>query len=208
MKLKKTIKNLIIALVVTFLIIVTAFCTYAVGEEGEAEGENTPQVTVAPVTEAPVTSPPATEPPVTYAPETEPQVTYAPVTEAPTYAPETYAPATEAPATYATYGTIRKPEEDLPAVEKQTSPTAVRVDDKKIEEKDDLTYGYVSWACVILGIIAVIVVLISNKTHYSNGSGKYRYDSGNMMTGNNHLLNEDYYKNRKTNSYRRKDSRR
>ncbi len=208
MKLKNIINNLTVAIVVVLVIIVTAFCTYAVGEDGEGEGGDTPVVTAAPVTEPPVTYAPATEPPVTYAPQTEPPVTYAPVTEAPTYAPETYAPQTEPPVTYATYGTVRTPETELPAVGKQTTPTAVRVDEKKVEEKDDLTYGYVSWACVIFGIIAVIVVLISNKTHYSSGSGKYRYDSGNMMTGNNHLFNDDYYKNRKTNSYRRKDTRR
>lgn len=208
MKLKNTIKNLAVVLVVIFVIIVTAFCTYAVGEDGEGEGGDTPVVTAAPATEAPKTYAQATESPVTYAPKTESPVTYAPVTEAPANVPETYAPQTEAPATYATYGTIRTPETELPAAGRQTTPTAVRVDEEKVKEKEDLTYGYVSWACVIFGIIAVIVVLISNKTHYSNGSGKYRYDSGNMMTGDTHLLNEDYYKSRKTNSYRRKDTRR
>jgi NADH:ubiquinone oxidoreductase subunit 3 (subunit A) len=202
MKLKKTFKRIIVALIAVLMICGTVFCAYAVGEE---DGEDYQVDTVADVTEAPTYVQETQEP--TVATETE-APTYAPETEAPTYVQETEAPQVQAPVTYATYAPTKAAETKLPTVEKQTTPTAIRADEKEIEEKDDLTYGYVSWACVILGILAVVIVLISNKTHYSGGSGKQRYDSGNMMTERGRLLSDDYYKTRKSNSYRSKDIRR
>jgi hypothetical protein len=201
MKLKKTFKRITAILIAVLVMCGTAFYAYAVGED-----EENPQVdTVAQATEAPAYVP-ETEA-VTEAPATE-APTYAQTTEAPTYVQETEAPQVQATATYATYATTQAVETQLPTAEKQTAPTAIRADEKEVEEKDDLTYGYVSWACVIIGILAVIIVLISNKTHYSGGSGKQRYDSGNMMTERGHLLSDDYYKTRKSNSYRSKDTRR
>lgn len=202
MKLKRINKYSAVSAAVVIVAAAAVFCAFGVGEDDELA----PEVTVAPVTQAAQTYAPATQAPTVAIP-TE-AATYAPATEAPTQAAQTYAPATEAPATHATYATVRMEETQLPSVERQTAPTAVRVDEKETEEKDDLTYGFVSWGCVIVGVLAVAVVLISNKTHYSSGSGKYRYDSGNMITGNKRLLDDDYYKNSKSNSYRRKDIRR
>ena len=83
-------------------------------------------------------------------------------------------------------------------------PTAITT----TQDDGDLTYGYVSWACVIVGVIVVLIVLVSNKTRYYGGEGKLRYSEGNRITGQQkRLLDDDYYKTRKYNSYYNKDTR-
>ena len=202
MKLKNIAKYTAIFLVVLAAVSASVFCALGVPEQDTAPivavTEEVPQV----VTEA--------EPIV-------PEETQAPVTSPPTQAPET-TKATKAtkpennqavvetqPATKATYATTQPVTHSLPKATVETAPTAISVD----KEKDgDLTYGYASWACVIVGVLVVVIVLISNKTQYHRGDGKHRYDEGNKITGQKRLLNDDYYNHRKTESYYSKDKRR
>ena len=79
----------------------------------------------------------------------------------------------------------------------------------KPEPNKDLTYGYASWACVIVGLLTIAIVIISNKSNYTGGAGKHRYGEGNKITGNKQrLLGDDYYTNHKYNSFLDKDVRR
>ncbi len=216
MKLKEFLKKFIVFASISALIMSAGFYAFAV----DGEGEN-PDVIVE--TDAPV------EEETDYVPETEAptdapvddETDYVPETEAPTDAPvddETdYVPETEAPTdevigneTEETYEeeeeTYASVTEKLPRVEEEVQiPTAISSSNG---EDGDLTYGYVSWACVIIGVLVVLVVLISNKSHYYGGEGKHRYGEGNRITGQQkRLLDEDYYKNRKYNSYYTKDIR-
>lgn len=204
MKFKNICSRLAAFLAVILVLIASTFCAFAVPDE--------PDVTVAPETFAPTEPVTEAPTPAPTAPPTEPPtevVTEAP-TQPPTYAP-TQAPTqaqTEAPtvATQATKSTVIETDVyQLPVAPVEPDPTAPAVSNG---EDGDLTYGYVSWACVAVGVMAVIIVIISNKSHYYGGSGKQRYDEGDKITGQKRLLNDDYYNNRKHNSYYNKDTRR
>lgn len=201
MKFKVLLKNLTSFVIAMIIAVIGIFCVFSVGED-----DSTPEP-VATDAQTVETFPVVTEAPTV--PQTDYVVTE-PVTEPPTVAPETQAPATVPPATNApvTYAVTQGKVDELPTVDKFIKPTAVRLDENKIREKDDLTYGFASWACVIIGVLTVIVVLISNKTHYSSGSGKQRYEEGNRITGKRRLLDDDYYNTRKHKSYYEKDNRR
>ena len=198
MKMKKTGCKILVFSLVVLIFVFSAFSVSAVGEEDEVGGDE--YVETQEVTEAPTYE--------TQAPETQ-----APETEAPTYetqAPETQAPETEAPvqqetqATKETYAVLDNNLDDLPEADTAPHPTAPRT--KKAKEAGDMTYGIISWACVIVGVLTVIIVILSNKTGYYGGSGKQRYDEGNKITGQKRLLNDDYYTTRKYNSYQDRDN--
>lgn len=185
---------------------------YAFAEPEDGDDVDTPTYTeVDPETEAP------TEP-ETEAPTEEPTD---PETEAPTEAPtdpETEAPTdpeTDPETEEKTQAETQKPTkaiaaiqdyEDLPSAPVDEEPTAVSSD---LGDDGDMTYGLASWACVIIGVLTIIIVVISNKTHYIGGVGKPRYSEGNRITGQQkRLLDDDYYNTRKYSSYIDKEPRR
>ncbi len=49
-------------------------------------------------------------------------------------------------------------------IQTKTLPTVATETEKKVVNKDDLTYGYVSWACVAAGILVLLIVFISIKS--------------------------------------------
>lgn len=103
-----------------------------------------------------------------------------------------------------TYAVLDNDMEDLPEADTAPHPTAPRT--KKADQAADMTYGFFSWACVIVGVLTVIIVILSNKSGYYGGSGKQRYDEGNKITGQKRLLSDDYYTTRKYNNYQDRDN--
>lgn len=159
MKRKVFSKSLICFLCVCITIGSSFAAVYAV--DGEEESIVTePAVTEPIATQAPE----ETEPPVV---ETEPPteepvpIETQPVTEAP--AEPEYPEATEEPAEqteaqgqyYATEAETQR--KSLPTVPQTTKPKNSDNGEK------DYTYGYISWACVGAGILAIAVILISTK---------------------------------------------
>lgn len=196
MKFKNILKKTTLLIIVILLNICAIFSVFSV-DETIGEDIVTEPVTVATevVTEQ-VTQAPTEQ--VTDAPTEEP-------TEEPTEKPTEKATenvATEE-TTLTTYGTT----ESLPQATTMETVTAVTVPKSEAEESGDLTYGLVSWACVIVGVLVITVILISNKTKGRGARGKHRYDEGDKITGQKRLLNDDYYNNRKYNSYYNKDTR-
>jgi hypothetical protein len=53
--------------------------------------------------------------------------------------------------------------------------------------------GIVSWACIALGILVVLVVVFSNRRPPKGGSGRSRYRKPNRSK-RKHLLNDKYYR--------------
>lgn len=190
-------------------------CVFAEPDDNAEEPVYTEeQVETEPATAAPIETEPETEPRTEPAPETEPETE--PQTEQPPQTeeetdpqtreetePETQAQ-TEAP-TKKTIAAIQD-YEDLPSAPVDEEPTAVTVD---LGDDGDMTYGLASWACVIVGVLTILIVIISNKTHYIGGVGKPRYSEGNRITGQQkHLLDDNYYSKRKYSSYLDEDARR
>ncbi len=206
MKFKNKCSRLLSLLAVILVLTGSSFCAFAVPDESATAAPGTAAPTE-PATEAPTTAvtEPATDLPTE--PITEP-VTDAqtqPATEAPTEAPTQVQTEPHTVATQATKATVIETDaHQLPAAPTEPDPTAPVISQG---EDGDLTYGYVSWACVVVGVMAVIIVIISNKSHYYGGSGKQRYDEGNKITGQKRLLNDDYYNDRKYKSYYSKDTR-
>lgn len=199
MKFKNIAKNLIVFAVIMAVLVSTAVVTFAVGED-ELTTDTTPVVT-----QETETIPPATEP-VTETTTVAPTVaTTETVQTEPSTQPVTQTEDTQQQTTYATYATTVPVTSATKAEEIYTKPTAVRVEKEK--KPESFLYGIVSWICVIVGVLVVVVVLISNKTTYYGGNGKQRYDEGDRITGQKHLLNDDYYNSRKQSSYYNKDNR-
>ena len=185
------------------VIMVSVFCASAEPEETIApEVVATEVVVETEVSPTEIQTEPQTEPPVV---ETEAQPESQPETEAVTE-PETEAQTDEPDQqNQETYASTQAVTHELPKATVETIPTAIAVN--KDKKPGDLTYGFASWACVVVGILVVVIVLISNKTQARSGSGKHRYDEGNKITGQKRLLNDDYYNHRKTESYYNKDTR-
>lgn len=197
-----SLKRTVLLIIVISLITLTAFNAFAVPEDVTSPPEeNVTEVVATEVVTDPVTE--IVTDPETMAP-TDAQ-TDAPTeakTEKPTKKP-TEEPTEVQETTLATYATT----ETLPEVTAIETVTAVTLPEPEKEEHGDLTYGIVSWCCVIVGVLAVFIVLISNKTQRLSRNGKHRYDEGDKITGQKRLLNDDYYNNRKYNSYYNKDTR-
>ncbi len=206
--------KLAIFAVIFTLLFSFSICAFA---EPEGEGEDGEQVYTEEQieTEAPTAAPIETEPetePQTEAPQTEPQ-TDPQTEEDPETEPETD-PQTEEETQATEAETERQTKaiaaiqdyEDLPSAPVDEEPTAVSTD---LGDDGDMTYGLASWVCVIIGVLTIVIVVISNKTHYIGGVGKPRYSEGNRITGQQkHLLDDNYYNTRKYSSYIDKDPRR
>lgn len=152
-------------------------------DQGDDQNWDEPDVSEEETVATQATEPETTAPPTTNQPEE---------TEAETYIEETQPDVTYEETQPVTY--------TLPFANVIEEATAPLVDDEE-REPGDFTYGIASWICVIAGIIVIMVVLISNKTQYHTGGGKYRYDEGDRITGQKRLLNDDYYNRRNAQSY-------
>lgn len=225
MKMKKSGCKLLVFSLIVFILAGSVFSAFAVPEDEstpessyseETESQESQQTEETYETEATTEESQQTEEtvPETEAPTTAETEETVPETEAPTTAEtEETAPETEAPTqeTYAeteatekeTYAVLDNNLEDLPEADTAPNPTAVFT---KKNKNSDLTYGIFSWACVIVGVLTVIIVVLSNKSGYYGGSGKQRYDEGNKIIGQKRLLNDDYYTNRKYNDYQNRDN--
>lgn len=159
MKCKVLCKNLIVFAVILIAVFFSALCANAVdGDEAQDIVSETeiqePAVETEPVietqapTEAPA-EPPAetpTEPVTEWIPETEAPVETSPVTEE----VNNY---TEAEQTYN--------KEQEATVAPKTLPTIAPTTEHKPKAEGDLTYGYVSWACVVAGILVLAIIMLS-----------------------------------------------
>ena len=205
MDLKYIVKNSVI-----FLMVFLIMGLFLVGVFAETDPSSVNEVVTAESTTATVaTEESTTQTPTEQTSATESQSTQSTTKETETETKETTERETEKTtetSSKTTYATTQTTTYSLPPAEVETFPTAVVVPEKT--QKGDLTYGIVSWICVIVGVIVIVVVLISNKTQYRSGSGKHRYSEGNKITGQKRLLNDEYYNNRKTESYYSKDKRR
>ncbi len=202
MKFKQSALKFIILALVSLLLAFSTFQAFA--------DEESPDIYEEPAYEEPTDAPAYEEPTdaTAYEEPTDDSI-YEEPTDEPTYEePETAAPTyeeTEPETDYVetepeteTVAAVGDEDDWLPTAPSGPEPTAPTVTQG---EDGDLTYGFVSWACVIIGVLAVIIVIISNKTSYYTGGGKNRYDEGNKITGQKHLLNDNYYNNRKYNPY-------
>lgn len=202
MKMKKSGCKIIVFSLVLLIFIFSAFSAFAVPE---GEEDPAPEETYA-SEEIETEAPPVEED--TEAPEEETYIEEETYPEEETYAEEETEPVyyeeeTEAPEEE-TYAVLDNDLDDLPEADTAPHPTAPRT--KKAKESADMTYGIISWACVIVGVLTVIIVILSNKSGYYGGSGKQRYDEGNKITGKKRLLNDDYYTSREANRYQDRDN--
>ena len=153
MKFKALLKKLSIVFIIICVVATSVFCVYAV-EETVAE----PDVTQAEEYTEPVVE--ETDPPV----EPETEETTEEVTEETTE--ETTESTTES--TEATQETTEQTdsaeEETQETEQRKTLPTMAKEEKETVKpDKNDLTYGYVSWTCVVAGVLVLAIVLISTK---------------------------------------------
>lgn len=153
MKFKALLKKLSIVFIIICVVATSVFCVYAV-EETVAE----PDVTQAEEYTEPVVE--ETDPLV----EPETEETTEEVTEETTE--ETTESTTES--TEATEETTEQTdsaeEETQETEQRKTLPTMAKEEKETVKpDKNDLTYGYVSWTCVVAGVLVLAIVLISTK---------------------------------------------
>lgn len=74
----------------------------------------------------------------------------------------------------------------------ENDPTSSVVDNSNVNEKTRWI-GFISWACIILGILVILIVVLSNRRP-PRGSGRKRYRSP-KRSSKKHLLNDKYYRN-------------
>ena len=153
MKFKALLKKLSIVFIIICVVATSVFCVYAV-EETVAE----PDVTQAEEYTEPVVE--ETDPLV----EPETEETTEEVTEETTE--ETTESTTES--TEATEKTTEQTdsaeEETQETEQRKTLPTMAKEEKETVKpDKNDLTYGYVSWTCVVAGVLVLAIVLISTK---------------------------------------------
>lgn len=212
MKMKKSGCKLIVFSLIVFIMSFSVFSAFAVDEDEtppvetyseesqytfeSQETYDTEETTEAPTTEETYTTEEQTQETTTEETYTTEEQTQATTTE------ETYE-STDPTEETETYAVLDNDLDDLPEADTAPTPTAAFTSKNT---NTDLTYGIFSWACVIVGVLTVIIVLLSNKTGYYGGSGKQRYDEGNMIYGQKRLLNDEYYTNRKYNDYQNRDN--
>ncbi len=212
MKMKKSGCKLLVFSLIILIFTCSVFSVFAVPDDAntpepsyseETQSQETQQTEQTYETEATTQESQQTE--QTYETEATTEATYE--TEQ-TYETEATTQATEA--TYETeateketYAVLDNNLEDLPEADTAPNPKAIFTTKNK---DSDMTYGIFSWACVIVGVLTVIIVILSNKSGYYGGGGKHRYDEGNRIIGQKRLLSDDYYTNRKFNDYQNRDN--
>lgn len=127
----------------------------------------------------------------TQAPTEAPVQTQAPQVETePPYQPETQAQeATNAPTAAANYV------DTTPETTSQVQiPTIAKTVSTKTYSTNNIA-GMVSWVCVIIGVLVVIIVLISTKVG-GHKNGRQRFDGGDRINSSRRQTNEEYYARR------------
>ena len=160
MKLKRLFAFGFIALILSF----STVGVFAVEDESSSASESQYEESSAetePETEQTEDTEPETEETEPETEETQPETEETqPETQATQETQATYE--TESQETQDTFAVLDNDLSNLPEAETTPSPTAAR---KKSDKNADMTYGIVSWACVIVGLLTVLIVIISNKTH-------------------------------------------
>lgn len=159
MKFKAFLKNLSIVLIIVCVVFASVFCVYAEDETEPAPQETQVQEVTEPIQEE-------TDPP--QEPETEETTEETePATE------ETTEKKTEATTEETTEETTKQAEENQEetqdTTQRKTLPTISKAEPETKPQNDgDLTYGYVSWACVVAGVLLLAIVLLSTFKIKSN----------------------------------------
>ena len=71
----------------------------------------------------------------------------------------------------------------------EVDPLASAAENRVLSKKMNL-YGILAWACIILGIVVILTVVLSNRFP-PRGSGRSRYHRGKRRS--KHLLSDKYY---------------
>ncbi len=153
MKFKAFFKNLLIICSILCVVVTSVFCVYA-------DEETVPYVEETQGTEYTDPVQEETEPP------TEPvtEETTEEVTEDITEETTQEATETTAETTEETTEQSNDYNETQETTQRKTLPTIAK-DESETQKPDngDLTYGYVSWTCVVAGVLVLAIVLISTK---------------------------------------------
>ncbi|MCH5300289.1 MAG: hypothetical protein J1E56_03140 [Ruminococcus sp.] len=167
MKYKAVLKNLTLFMLIACTVFVSVFCANAVDDltdidsqvetQEEIGEETTPQLETEYVpeetddhieeqTEAPTEEPEQNQPETDYIEElTEEQQT-------------------EVEETQEQNQENQQGNAQSETIQTKTLPTIAPTTEKRVVNKDDLTYGYVSWSCVAAGVLVLIIVFISIKS--------------------------------------------
>jgi hypothetical protein len=72
-------------------------------------------------------------------------------------------------------------------------PLASATENRVLSKKMNL-YGILAWACIVLGIVVILIVVLSNRFP-PRGSGRSRYHRGKRRSKHRskHLLSDKYY---------------
>ena len=72
-------------------------------------------------------------------------------------------------------------------------PLASATENRVLSKKMNL-YGILAWACIVLGIVVILIVVLSNRFP-PRGSGRRRYHRGKRRSKHRskHLLSDKYY---------------
>lgn len=178
MKYKTVLKNLTLFMLIVCTVIVSVFCANAVDDQPnidsqvENQEENQQETTPEPETD--------------FVPE-DTKTSDEEKTEAPTEASEQVEPETdkyieemteeqqsEAEETQVQVQENEQENNQSETIQTKTLPTVAPTTEKKIVNKDDLTYGYVSWSCVAAGILVLLIVFISIKASGGKQSRRKR----------------------------------
>lgn len=181
MKYKTVLKNLTLFMLMVCMVIVSVFCANAVDGQpdidSQVESQEEVQQETIPEPETDVV-PEATENPAEEQTET-------PTEESEQVEPETdntdnYVEETieeQQPEAEETQVQVQENEQEnnqSETIQTKTLPTVAPTTEKKIVNKDDLTYGYVSWSCVAAGILVLLIVFISIKASGKKQSRRKR----------------------------------
>lgn len=199
MKSKIVIKRVFCFALIIFVILFCCATASAVDTDGDGIDDDVTQY-IEPETEPEYTESIASQPVEATTPELTEQQTYPPTepeTESPAQTSEPHEQETEAPQQTESTAYIAQyvDTEPAPSIDIEVPTLAKTISTKKYST--NYTAGLVSWVCVIIGTIVIAVVLISTKASGRRGNGRQRYDDGNRMSSNQHLLNEEYYGSRR-----------
>lgn len=75
----------------------------------------------------------------------------------------------------------------------EVDPLASATENRVLSKKMNL-YGILAWACIVLGIVVILIVVLSNRFP-PRGSGRSRYHRGKRRSKHRskHLLSDKYY---------------
>lgn len=172
-----------------------------------------PVTTTTPEPEPPVTAPPASEPPPPPVTTTAPAPEPTPASSAPPPASSQYTapvvnthsqtPASSVAASAAASSKAASSQAasaiSLPDVESVplSVPNLIGSGTEVKTENNNKMLGYIAWACIVIGIIIVLVVLFTGNRRGPRTVGRKRYRRKPLKARKKHLLDDKYYRNNK-----------